>query len=108
MFINERWCSLAGTVNWKPTLFCEAWLPTIWMSIVVLAQSLVEPSLMSSQVSRDLSVVGEHPVVLPIRIEPHVLLLPTRVHVLLPVILPIRMEPHMVMVPGASHHCSTS
>ena len=69
---------------------------------------LAEPSSRPSQVLHALSVIEEHPIVLPIRIEPHVLLLPTRSHVLLPVILPIRMEPHMVMVPGASHHCSTS
>ena len=60
---------------------------------------LAEPSSRPSQVLRALSVVEEHPVVLPIRIEPHAMVL---------VILPIRMEPHMVMVPGASHHCSTS
>ena len=93
MFMNERWCSLAGNVNWKPTLFCEAWFPTIWMPIMVLVQGLVEPSLVSPQVSRDLSVVGEHPIVSSTRIGPHVLVLPIGVHVLLP---------------GTSHHCSTS
>ena len=79
--------------NWKPTLFCRVWLPATWISVMVLVLGLVEPSLMSSQVSHDLSVVGEHPVVLPIRIEPHVLVLPTGVHVLLP---------------GVSRHCDTS
>ena len=73
---------------------------------------LAEPPSRSSQVLHALSVVEEHPVVLPIRIEPHVLvlvILPIRMepHVMVLVILPIRMEPH-VMVPGASHHCSTS
>ena len=98
MFIIERWCSLAGTVNWKPTLFCGVWLPATWISVMVLVLGLAEPSSRPSQVLHALSVVGEHPVVLPIRMEPHVMVL---------VILPIRMEPH-VMVPGASHHCSTS
>ena len=60
---------------------------------MVLVLGLVEPSPRSSQVLHDPSVVGEHLVVLPIRIEPYVLVLPIAVHVLLP---------------GASHHCSTS
>ena len=93
--MNERWCSLAGNVNWKQTLFCEAWFPTIWMPIMVLVQGLVEPSLVSPQVSRDLSVVGEHPIVSSTRIGPHVLVLPIDVGV-------------HVLLPGTSHHCGTS